>query len=151
MRRDRDRPVRAARTYLCYGERLREAGRKAEAQVQLRSALSAFELLGAEPWAERAREELHRSGAAVAGREPAVLELLTPQEFQVALATAEGATTREAAAKLFLTPQTVAFHLSSALAKLGLDSPAELQRTLLANAGASPSRKADRMPYMRTV
>src|SRR4051812_15223616 len=47
-------PFELARTRLCFGERLRRAGRRVDARAQLRAALDAFERLGAEPWAERA-------------------------------------------------------------------------------------------------
>ncbi|HEX6023482.1 MAG TPA: ATP-binding protein, partial [Solirubrobacter sp.] len=52
-----------ARTQLCYGERLRRAGRRIDARRALRLAVGGFDRLGAEPWAARAREELAASGA----------------------------------------------------------------------------------------
>ncbi|MGN6676568.1 MAG: hypothetical protein ACTHKL_02175, partial [Streptosporangiaceae bacterium] len=42
-----------ARTRLAYGERLRRARNRVLARDQLRSAAQAFEMLGAEPWANR--------------------------------------------------------------------------------------------------
>ena len=53
---------------------------------------------------------------------------LTAQELKVALAVAEGASNREAAAALFLSPKTVEFHLGNIYAKLGLRSRAQLAR-----------------------
>jgi DNA-binding CsgD family transcriptional regulator len=60
---------------------------------------------------------------------------LTPQEFQIALLLAEGSTTREAAAKLFLSPKTVEYHLRSVYSKLGVRS-----RSALATAMRSHGR-----------
>ena len=51
-----------ARTQLCLGERLRRAGRRADARPVLRAALAAFEDLRAAPWAERAAAELKATG-----------------------------------------------------------------------------------------
>ena len=51
---------------------------------------------------------------------------LTPQELQVALIVARGATNREAGAALFLTPKTVEFHLAKIYRKLDLRSRTEL-------------------------
>ena len=56
------------------------------------------------------------------------LQILTPQELQVALTVAGGATNREAAAALFLSTKTVEFHLSNTYRKLGVRSRAELVR-----------------------
>ena len=51
-----------------------------------------------------------------------------PQELQVVATVGEGASNREAAAKLFITPRTVAYHLHSIFGKLGISSRAELVR-----------------------
>jgi DNA-binding NarL/FixJ family response regulator len=51
---------------------------------------------------------------------------LTSAEYRVALAVADGATNREAAAKLFLSVKTVDFHLQNIYRKLGLRSRTEL-------------------------
>ena len=56
-------PFEVARTKLCFGERLRSAGRPDEAREFLHGALDAFEALRSEPWAKRARQELAAASA----------------------------------------------------------------------------------------
>ncbi len=51
-------PFDQARTQLCFGERLRRAGRPREARAHLSAALDTFRALGARTWAARARSEL---------------------------------------------------------------------------------------------
>lgn len=51
-------PFEQARTQLCFGERLRRAGRPHDAKAHLRAALDTFRALGAQTWADRARGEL---------------------------------------------------------------------------------------------
>ena len=121
-------PFALARTHLCYGERLRRAGKRVEAREQLREALDRFEQLGAAPWAERARAELRSSGETLRRRDPAEAEQLTPQELQIALQVAEGKTNKEVGAALFLSHKTVEFHLSRIYRKLDFNSRAELIR-----------------------
>jgi DNA-binding CsgD family transcriptional regulator len=82
--------------------------------------------LSADPWSELARRELAATGETARRRNPATLNELTPQELQVALRIAEGRTTRESAAALFLSPKTVEYHLRSVNRKLGIESRAEL-------------------------
>jgi DNA-binding CsgD family transcriptional regulator len=127
-------PFERARTQLCHGERLRRANRRVEAREQLRRALSSFESLGAAPWADRARAELRASGETARRRDPTSRERLTPRELQVGLVVADGATNREVAAALFLTPKTIEFHLSHIYAKLGIRSRSELARLFAAEA-----------------
>jgi DNA-binding CsgD family transcriptional regulator len=52
----------------------------------------------------------------------------TPQELQVALIVAQGNTTREAAAALFVSPKTMEFHLGNTYRQLGLRSAELLRR-----------------------
>ena len=128
-------PFERARTELCYGERLRRERRRIEAREQLRSALQAFEQLGAGPWAARAREELAASGERARSRGDAgETEQLTPHERRVARIVADGATNREAALALFLSPKTVEAHLRSIYRKLGIRSRAELAALLAGGA-----------------
>jgi DNA-binding CsgD family transcriptional regulator len=115
-----------ARTRLCYGERLRRAGRRIDARAQLRAAHDEFERLGARPWTRRAAAELRATGERLGRREARTGEELTAQELQVALQAAEGKTNKEVGAALFLSPKTVDFHLRRVYRKLGLRSRAEL-------------------------
>ncbi|MGD9573514.1 MAG: AAA family ATPase [Thermoleophilia bacterium] len=120
------RPFERARTLLCLGERRRRARRARDAREALASALETFARLGAEPWVARARDELLAAGGS-AGEAPAgVARLLSPRELQVALAVAEGATNREAATALLISPKTVETHLARAYEKLGVHTRAEL-------------------------
>ncbi len=117
-----------ARTELLFGEFLRRERRRGDARDQLRSALTTFETVRAEPWAERARAELRATGETARKRDPSTLDDLTPQELQIARLVAEGRSNKEAAAQLFLSPRTVEYHLAKVFTKLGLGSRAELIR-----------------------
>lgn len=114
------------RTLLGYGSRLRRARRRVDARPQLREALAVFDELGASRWSDQAAAELEATGETVRRRGPADIAALTPQELQVSLLLAEGRTTREAAAALFLSPKTVDYHLRKVYTKLGIRSRAEL-------------------------
>ncbi|WP_078492274.1 LuxR C-terminal-related transcriptional regulator [Streptomyces yerevanensis] len=115
-----------ARTLLCHGQWLRRTGRTPEARVALAEALSVFSVLGAVPWEEAVRSELRasgeRGGRTSCGR-------LTEQEGRIAGLVAGGATNKETAAALFLSPKTVEFHLGNVYRKLGVRSRSELART----------------------
>jgi DNA-binding CsgD family transcriptional regulator/predicted negative regulator of RcsB-dependent stress response len=132
-------PFAVARTRLCYGERLRRAGRRVEAREQLRRALETFERIGARPWAERARAELRASGETLRRQEPFEAEQLTPQELQIALQVAEGKTNKEVGAALFLSHKTVEFHLSRIYRKLDIHSRAELIRQFATEPALAPA------------
>ncbi|MEA2387030.1 MAG: hypothetical protein QOJ22_1204, partial [Thermoleophilaceae bacterium] len=123
-------PWERARTELCLGQRRRRSRRRADARASLRSALATFETLGAEPWAEQARKELRATGLTVTPNGDPTLRDLTAQELQVALIIAKGATTKQAAASLFLSPKTIEFHLRNTYRKLGLSSRTELVRRI---------------------
>ncbi|MFD4602517.1 AAA family ATPase [Streptomyces sp. NPDC058464] len=125
-------PFEWARIRLLYGERLRRAKAGAAARGHLDAALRTFQSLGAAPWAARAANELRASGIAVPGTasgadRPA---LLTPQELQMAQLAATGLTNKQIAARLYLSPRTVAAHLRSAFPKLGVSSRAGLRDAL---------------------
>jgi DNA-binding CsgD family transcriptional regulator len=128
LHRESARPFDRARTELVFGEFLRRDGRRKNAREHLRSALDGFERLGADAWAERAREELRASGETARKRGPTALDQLTPQELQIARLVAEGATNKEVAARLFLSPRTIDYHLRKVFTKLGITSRAELIR-----------------------
>ncbi len=115
-----------ARTQLHLGARLRRARRRTDARTPLRDALRTFEALGAAPWADQAAGELRATGETAHRRGASLLRDLTPQELQIARMLAEGRTTRETAAALFLSPKTVEYHLRHVYIKLGVSSRSEL-------------------------
>jgi DNA-binding NarL/FixJ family response regulator len=119
-------PWPTARTALAYGERLRRAGRRVDARVQLRAAAETFQRMGAKLWAERAAAELRATGETARQRDRPATDELTPQELQIALAVANGGTNREVGAALFLSAKTVEFHLSQVYRKLGVRSRTQL-------------------------
>jgi DNA-binding CsgD family transcriptional regulator len=120
----------AARTRLAYGARLRRAGKRVRAREELRAAIDAFDELGAEPWSNLARIELEATGETARRRDPSTLDQLTPQELQIAFLLAEGRTTREAAAAMFLSPKTIEYHLRHVYRKLGISSRAALAEAM---------------------
>lgn len=126
-----ERPLDTARSALLYGEHLRRERRRVDARAQLRAALETFASLGTVRWEERARSELRATGERARRRAPGSLERLTQQELQVARVVSQGATNREAAAQLFISPRTVDHHLRSVFGKLGIRSRAELVRAVL--------------------
>ena len=123
-------PFLVARVRLNHGERLRRDGERRKARDELRAALELFEHLGANPWAERARGELRASGDHARKRRPSTADDLTPQELQIARMVAAGASYKEAAAKLFLSPKTIEFHLSKVYRKLEINSGRQLAQRL---------------------
>ena len=125
------RPFELARTQLCYGERLRRDKKKSAARKQLEPAWVTFWELGAVPWAQWAEVELAAVGVTVTGgANSARTALLTPQELQVAIAVAGGATNREAAEQLFLSSKTIEYHLSRVFRKLDIGSRSKLREAL---------------------
>ena len=125
-----DRPFELARTRLCYGERLRRDKKRAPARRQLEQARTTFQRLGSTAWAERAATELEATGVSTRETPNGNSGMLTPQELQVALAVADGATNREAAAQLFLSPKTIGYHLSRVFRKLDVTSRTALAASL---------------------
>jgi DNA-binding CsgD family transcriptional regulator len=125
-----DNPFERARTQAAYGEFLRRQKRRADARAQLRSALAAFEQVGATTWAERARTELRATGERARRREPSTRGELTPQELKVAGLVCEGLTNREIAERLFLSPKTIETHLVHVFQKLEVRSRTELALAL---------------------
>jgi DNA-binding CsgD family transcriptional regulator/tetratricopeptide (TPR) repeat protein len=119
-------PFERARTELAYGEWLRRERRKTDARAQLRNALDTFAGMGTALWAERARGELEATGETARKRDPSTVDDLTPQELRIARLVAGGATNRDVAAQLFVSPKTVEYHLRKVFMKLGVKSRVEL-------------------------
>ena len=114
-----------ARSRLVYGEWLRRMRRRTEAQTQLQTARDVFVDVGATAFAERARRELTAAG----GRpdEPSLsVGELTPQETEVARLAARGTTNADIGSALFISSNTVDYHLRKVFRKLGVTSRRQL-------------------------
>jgi ATP/maltotriose-dependent transcriptional regulator MalT len=114
------------RARLLYGEWLRRENRRVDARLELRAAHDLFAAIGMEAFAERARGELSATGETVRRRTVETRDDLTPQEGQIAGLARDGLSNPEIAARLFLSPRTVEWHLRKVYAKLGICSRREL-------------------------
>jgi DNA-binding CsgD family transcriptional regulator len=126
-------PFEHARVRLVHGEWLRRARARREARAELAVAMDLFTGLDASPWLHRATAEYHATAHVTAtqpGRGRASRPQLTPQERHVARLAASGLTNGDIAARLLLSPKTIATHLSSAFRKLGIRSRVELRDAL---------------------
>ncbi len=119
-----------ARSHLLYGEWLRREGRRIDARAQLRQALTIFESVGSEPFAERARRELLATGEQVRKRTIATYRELTAQEEHIARLAGNRLTNSEIATQLFISPRTVEWHLRKVFTKLGVNSRRDLRISL---------------------
>lgn len=133
-------PLEAARTQLLFGEHLRRRRRRADARAPLREALEGFTRLGATGWADRARAELRAAGQHSADPGRHALAALTAQELRIAMAISAGATNREVAAQLFLSPRTVDYHLRKVFNKLDIVNRAELIRIVVSSRDPQEAR-----------
>jgi DNA-binding CsgD family transcriptional regulator len=122
--------VHLARARLLYGEWLRRENRRVDAREQLRAANDTFSGIGAEGFSERARRELLATGETARKRTVDTLDVLTPQEAQIARLAAQGRSNPEIGAQLFISPRTVEYHLRKVFTKLGIRSRRELRRAL---------------------
>jgi DNA-binding CsgD family transcriptional regulator len=131
------RDFERARTELLLGGTLRRLRRRTEARDRLHTSLEAFESFGAPHCAAQARAELRALGTPVAATAlPTPAASLTAQQLMVARMAADGATNREIAVRLALSPRTIDHHLRGVFSRLGIRSRIELVR-LLAEGEAS--------------
>jgi DNA-binding CsgD family transcriptional regulator len=133
LHEDGESAFELARTALLYGHRLRRGRRPRHARAHLRNAAHIFQRSGAETWAARARAELRAAGETMDDADRPVsgpLDELTAQQLQIARLVAGGATNREIAAQLVISPRTVDGHLRNIFARLGIRSRIELAHLL---------------------
>jgi DNA-binding CsgD family transcriptional regulator len=83
--------------------------------------------MGMKAFAARAARELRATGEHARKRDARATDSLTAHEAQIARMVAAGATTREVAAQLFLSPRTIDTHLRNIFRKLGITSRRELK------------------------
>ncbi len=117
-----------ARVDYAYGQTLRRAGKRRDADEVLRRAREAYAALGAATYVARCDRELRAGGlhpVRTEAGEPRSDEL-TPQEQSVAALVAGGMSNREVASELYLSVKTVQYHLTRIYGKLGIRSRTEL-------------------------
>ncbi|MEW1551443.1 helix-turn-helix transcriptional regulator [Streptomyces tsukubensis] len=118
-------PYDRARIGFAYGQTLRRAGKRREADTVLKNARDAYAALGARAYVERCERELQAGGVHTARLTPGMARL-TPQERAVAGLVAAGATNQQTALELFISVKTVQYHLTNVYAKFGIRSRSEL-------------------------
>jgi DNA-binding CsgD family transcriptional regulator len=123
-----DTPLRwdRARVSFAYGQTLRRAGKRREADAVMVTARDLYAALGATTYVARCDRELKAGGVHVARGAEQPVDALTPQEEAVAELVASGLSNREVAAELFVSMKTVQYHLTRIYAKLGVRSRTEL-------------------------
>ncbi|MBI9115661.1 ATP-binding protein [Sanguibacter suaedae] len=136
-----------ARTELLYASFLRRSRQPGAARRYLREALMIYEAHGSDFWADRVRAELRAAGGTpdgpvpdgVVGRVSAPVgsehgpegaQTLTAQQRRIAELAAAGATNKEIADHLVVSPRTVEHHLRNVFSRLGIRSRVEIARYL---------------------
>jgi DNA-binding CsgD family transcriptional regulator len=128
-------PLLLARTLLSFGSWLRRQRRIADSREPLHRSVELFDLLGATPWGNRARQELRATGERVGPRTLDARDRLSPQELQIARLAAAGLSNRQIGERLFLSHRTIGSHLYRIYPKLGVTGRGQLRETLVSTVG----------------
>jgi DNA-binding CsgD family transcriptional regulator len=118
-----------ARSLLVLGQVERRRRARGRSRAALERARDLAATMGHQPLLAQIEAELPRTAPARSGAE------LTGAEQRVADQLAAGATSREAAAALFISVRTVDTHVASIYRKLGIRSRSQLRRALAARPG----------------
>ena len=126
LRRSRMK-MHLARAHLLYGEWLRREHRRIDARDQLGTAHEMLDAMGADTFLNRARTELLAAGGRAPESTPPGLAQLTQQETRIAQLASQGLTNHQIAAQLFLSPNTVDYHLRKVFRKLNINRRGQIQ------------------------
>jgi DNA-binding CsgD family transcriptional regulator len=110
-----------------------------DAREQLHLALQLFTSMGAKAFAARTERELLATGERPNKRRVESSTQLTTQEAEISQLACDGMSNPEIAAKLFISPRTVEYHLRKVFAKLGISSRNQLPRVLASANEAFPA------------
>jgi DNA-binding NarL/FixJ family response regulator len=119
-----------ARVRAALGSALHRAGRSEDAREPLRLAVDLAHRCGAWALEKHAVAELRATGARPRRRLATGTGALTPSERRIAELAAAGQLNREIAETLFVTTNTVEYHLRNAYRKLGISSRTQLAEAL---------------------
>ncbi|MET7752792.1 AAA family ATPase [Micromonospora sp. NPDC005367] len=125
-----------ARAHLYFGEWLWQGGHHDEARKHLRTAYDMFVEMGMDAFATLAAGNLGFTGRK---RSDESSGQLTMQETQIVRLARDGLSNVEIAARLFISPRTVEWHLSKIFHKLGITSRRQLRRSNTSATAASTS------------
>lgn len=123
-------PLERARALGELGTLLRRLRRPVDAREPLREALDGAHRCGADVLAVRLREELLAVGARPRRRATTGRDALTAGELRVARLAADGRSNQDIAHELFVSPWTVASHLTRVYGKLGVSGREQLPGAL---------------------
>ncbi|MFE2485920.1 ATP-binding protein [Streptomyces mirabilis] len=135
-----------ARLHLHHGRWLRRQRRNVDARHPLRLARTEFDRVGAQPWAEMAREQLRATGESNGRRHANTGEQLSAQEMQIALLASQGLSNREIGQRLFISHRTVGAHLYRIYPRLGITGRGKLAAALTALHDEQPTSDVSSAP-----
>ncbi|MFG2259482.1 ATP-binding protein [Streptomyces mirabilis] len=135
-----------ARLHLHHGRWLRRQRRNVDARHPLRLARAEFDRVGAQPWAEMAREQLRATGESNGRRHANTGEQLSAQEMQIAVLASQGLSNREIGQRLFISHRTVGAHLYRIYPRLGITGRGKLAAALAALHDEQPTSDVSSAP-----
>ncbi len=123
-------PLYTARLSLAHGRLLRRTGQRRAAVESLRRANKLYAALRAGPLMAQTEEELAACGLPQQPSERRSVLEMTSRESEVAHLVAKRMTNNEIASELFITPNTVEYHLKNIYVKFGVKGRQQLRRAL---------------------